>query len=66
MPIDEASAKIRTGGPVDDEPDYASPVWAGVIPMLTTAGTPIPDERLAAGTPLPAYLQAFVARLAGS
>lgn len=45
MPITEASAKIRTGMPVDDEPDYALPVWAGVIPVNQSIGTPIPDPR---------------------
>ena len=35
IPIEEASAKIRTGGPVDDEEDYALPAWAGVIPMAS-------------------------------
>jgi nitroimidazol reductase NimA-like FMN-containing flavoprotein (pyridoxamine 5'-phosphate oxidase superfamily) len=47
--IDEASAKIRTGGPVDDEEDYALPVWAGVLPIQLAAGTPIEDQRLASG-----------------
>ena len=45
LPLEEASAKIRTGGPVDDEEDYALPVWAGVIPMKLTAGEPIEDSR---------------------
>jgi nitroimidazol reductase NimA-like FMN-containing flavoprotein (pyridoxamine 5'-phosphate oxidase superfamily) len=43
LPISEASAKIRTGGPVDDEEDYALPVWAGVIPLALTRGEPIRD-----------------------
>ena len=45
IPIDEFSAKIRVGPPIDDEPDYAFPTWAGVIPLDTTVGTPIRDER---------------------
>lgn len=45
LPLDEASAKMRTGGPVDDDEDYALPVWAGVIPMRLTKGEPIADER---------------------
>lgn len=53
MPIDEASAKIRTGPPADDEEDYALPVWAGVIPVTTTLGSPIPDPRLAEGIEVP-------------
>jgi hypothetical protein len=43
LPIDQASAKIRTGPPIDDEPDYALSCWAGVIPLALTAGAPIPD-----------------------
>ncbi|MBC7900585.1 MAG: pyridoxamine 5'-phosphate oxidase family protein [Saprospiraceae bacterium] len=45
LPIEEASAKIRTGDPVDDEEDYAMDVWAGVIPLALRAGTPIGDKR---------------------
>jgi hypothetical protein len=44
--LDEVSAKIRTGGPVDEEEDYARSVWAGVIPLLTQYGTPVPDDRV--------------------
>lgn len=54
--MDEASAKTRDGGPVDDEEDYALPVWAGVLPLHTVAGDPIPDERLAAGIETPDYV----------
>src|SRR5262249_51375717 len=46
LPIAEASAKVRTGPPVDDEEDYALPVWAGVVPLALSAGTPEPDSRL--------------------
>ena len=59
MTIEEASAKVRTGPPVDDEPDYALPVWAGVIPIRQVFGKAIPDERLAPGTPWPAHLAPF-------
>ena len=52
MPIEEASAKVRTGGPVDDEEDYALPVWAGVLPQRTIAGTQVDDGRLQAGVGL--------------
>ena len=45
LPITEASAKIRTGGPVDDEEDYAMNIWAGVLPLRLTPGEPIADER---------------------
>lgn len=45
LPLEEVSAKVRSGGPIDDEEDYALPVWAGVIPLSLQAGTPIPDSR---------------------
>jgi uncharacterized protein len=67
MDLEEVSAKIRTGQPIDDEEDYALPIWAGVLPIRTTVGAPQPDPRLSPGTPLPAYLQeagAWPARLA--
>jgi len=49
LPLDEVSAKIRTGSPLDDEEDYALPVWAGVVPVRTELGKPLPDERLLPG-----------------
>jgi nitroimidazol reductase NimA-like FMN-containing flavoprotein (pyridoxamine 5'-phosphate oxidase superfamily) len=49
LPLEEVSAKVRSGGPIDDEEDYAIPVWAGVIPLAMTAGAPIADVRLHAG-----------------
>lgn len=45
MDIAEGSAKIRTGGPIDDEADYDLPIWAGVLPVRTEIGAPIPDPR---------------------
>ncbi|MGC9221068.1 MAG: pyridoxamine 5'-phosphate oxidase family protein [Solirubrobacteraceae bacterium] len=48
MNLDECSAKQRSGPPADDEPDYALPVWAGEIPLLTAPGPLIPDPRLSA------------------
>jgi nitroimidazol reductase NimA-like FMN-containing flavoprotein (pyridoxamine 5'-phosphate oxidase superfamily) len=51
LPIDEASAKIRTGGPVDDDEDYALPVWAGVLPLTLTPGEPIADKGVTAEAP---------------
>lgn len=55
MPIAEASAKVRAGGPKDDEEDYDLAVWAGVVPLGLTPGTPVPDSRLADGVSIPAY-----------
>lgn len=57
LPITEASAKVRTGPPVDDEEDYALPVWAGVLPLSMKPGTPLPDERLPDSIKPPAYLR---------
>jgi nitroimidazol reductase NimA-like FMN-containing flavoprotein (pyridoxamine 5'-phosphate oxidase superfamily) len=54
VPIAEASAKVRSGPPIDDEEDYALPCWAGVLPLAVTAGAPVPDDRLAAGVQPPA------------
>lgn len=45
IPIEEFSAKVRVGPPVDDEEDYSFPTWAGVLPLETKTGAPIPDER---------------------
>ena len=59
LPIEEASAKVRCGGPLDDEEDYALPAWAGVIPLSLRAGEPQPDERLAPGIPVPAYASGY-------
>jgi uncharacterized protein len=59
MAIEEASAKIRTGAPLDDEVDYALPTWAGVIPFATRAEAPQADERLGEGIALPDYARSY-------
>ncbi|MGE3831387.1 MAG: pyridoxamine 5'-phosphate oxidase family protein [Parvibaculaceae bacterium] len=59
LPLSEASAKIRTGSPKDDEEDYALPIWAGVIPVHTHIGAPIPDERNLSGIAPPAHVTSF-------
>jgi nitroimidazol reductase NimA-like FMN-containing flavoprotein (pyridoxamine 5'-phosphate oxidase superfamily) len=51
LPIEEASAKVRIGPPLDDEEDYAMPVWAGVLPLSLTKGAPVADPRLPQETP---------------
>jgi uncharacterized protein len=51
LPIEEASAKVRIGGPIDDEEDISWPVWAGVIPLTLAAGAPIDDARVAPTRP---------------
>ena len=55
LPIAEASAKIRTGPPLDDEEDYALPIWAGIVPLKLVAGEPIKDPRLPDGIGVPEY-----------
>jgi len=52
LPLDESVAKVRTGPPLDDAEDMAWPVWAGVVPLETTAGAPVPDPQLAPGASL--------------
>ena len=56
LPLDEASAKVRTGPPIDDEEDHALDHWAGVVPLRVVPGPPEPDPRLPEGTPLPAHV----------
>jgi len=53
LAVDEASAKVRTGGPVDDEADYDLPIWAGVIPLTVTPGEPVDDASLRVDVPVP-------------
>jgi len=60
LPITEASAKVRTGPPLDDDEDYALDVWAGVIPLKLVAESPIADPRLPKQIEAPDYSQKFV------
>jgi nitroimidazol reductase NimA-like FMN-containing flavoprotein (pyridoxamine 5'-phosphate oxidase superfamily) len=60
MPIESASAKIRTGPPGDDEEDYALRVWAGVVPLRQQIGTPLADPVLTDGINMPDYMADFV------
>ncbi len=55
--IEEASAKVRRGPPIDDEDDYGRRVWAGVVPLRQETGAPVPDPRLAADVAVPKYLK---------
>jgi len=59
MPLSEASAKIRTGPPIDDEEDYALPIWAGVIPVELRVLPTIDDPRNLAGVAPPEHVRAF-------
>jgi nitroimidazol reductase NimA-like FMN-containing flavoprotein (pyridoxamine 5'-phosphate oxidase superfamily) len=54
LPIEEGSAKLRSGPPVDDDEDYALDAWAGVVPLRIVAGAPEPDPRLRVGIEIPA------------
>ncbi|MEL6129511.1 MAG: pyridoxamine 5'-phosphate oxidase family protein [Cyanobacteria bacterium J06628_4] len=60
LPIDEASAKIRTGPPVDDAADYNLPYWAGVIPLRMQLGEPIVDPKLTEGIGVPEHVETYV------
>ncbi len=57
LDIAEASAKIRTGPPIDDEDDYALPIWAGVVPIASVQLSALPDPRLRADIPEPSHLR---------
>jgi hypothetical protein len=56
VPLEEVSAKIRTGPPKDEDEDYELPIWAGVLPLALVPGTPLPDPRLDPAVPAPAYV----------
>jgi nitroimidazol reductase NimA-like FMN-containing flavoprotein (pyridoxamine 5'-phosphate oxidase superfamily) len=62
--IEEASSKVRSGPPLDDESDYGLPVWAGVLPLEIKSCPPIPDDKLVEGITLPDYVRGYDARLA--
>jgi nitroimidazol reductase NimA-like FMN-containing flavoprotein (pyridoxamine 5'-phosphate oxidase superfamily) len=59
LPLQEASAKVRTGPPLDDEEDYQFPIWAGVLQLRTVAGELVPDPRLQNGIGPPEHLQRY-------
>ena len=57
--IDEASAKVRMGPPIDEQEDYALPVWAGVLPLQELPLSPIRDELQSQDVPLPEYIAGY-------
>jgi nitroimidazol reductase NimA-like FMN-containing flavoprotein (pyridoxamine 5'-phosphate oxidase superfamily) len=59
LPISEASAKVRTGPPKDDEDDYALDIWAGVLPVRLESQTPIDGPRMKAGVSVPEHVRRF-------
>ena len=62
LPIEEFSAKVRAGPPIDDEEDYAFPTWAGVIPMTLVPVEPVADPRLSVQMPVPQYVRNYSRR----
>ncbi len=59
MPIDEGSAKVRTGPPGDDDEDYSLPIWAGVLPISQVLHDPVPDPKNLDGLEVPAHIRDF-------
>lgn len=59
MKIEEGAAKVRDGGPIDDEEDYELPIWSGVVPIRYTVGEPVPDPRNLPGVEMPAHVSGF-------
>lgn len=59
LSLEEVSAKIRTGGPIDDDEDYALPIWAGELPFSLTPAVPIADSRLSPEIALPDYVARY-------
>jgi len=62
VPIEEFSAKVRQGPPLDDEEDFSFPTWAGVIPLQMVAGEPVNDPKLDAARGVPAYAKHYSRR----
>jgi hypothetical protein len=59
LPLDESSAKVRTGFPLDEEEDYDLEIWAGVIPFTTTIGAAQPDPDLRVAVGMPPYVERY-------
>ena len=59
IPLTEASAKVRSGPPIDEEADYMLPVWAGELPLRLVTGAPISDPRLQRRLQAPAYVRSY-------
>ena len=59
LPLEEVSAKVRTGDPKDEDEDYDLPYWDGILPLSLEPGRPIPDHRLKPGIPVPPYVNAW-------
>jgi nitroimidazol reductase NimA-like FMN-containing flavoprotein (pyridoxamine 5'-phosphate oxidase superfamily) len=59
LPLEEVSAKVRTGDPKDEEEDYDLPYWAGILPLSLQPGPPVPDSRLKPDIPVPPYVTSW-------
>ena len=59
MPIDEGSAKVRSGPPVDDDDDYSLPIWAGVLPISQVMDEPVPDPKNLPGLEVPTHIRNY-------
>jgi nitroimidazol reductase NimA-like FMN-containing flavoprotein (pyridoxamine 5'-phosphate oxidase superfamily) len=57
LPLEDVSAKVRTGDPKDEDEDYGLPVWAGILPLALTPGEPVPDSRLNPTIAMPSYVK---------
>jgi uncharacterized protein len=66
VPLDEASVKVRTGPPKDDDDDCQLDIWAGVLPAALTFGPPEPDPKLRPGIELPDHISALAWRARGA
>src|SRR5438093_3881725 len=62
LPIEEFSAKVRQGPPIDDEEDYGFPTWAGVLPLTLVPAEPAADPRLSVQMPVPQYVRNYSRR----
>jgi uncharacterized protein len=59
LPLTEASAKIRSGPPVDEDRDLSLEIWAGVVPFVRRPGEPVPDDHTRSDTPVPDYVRRY-------
>jgi nitroimidazol reductase NimA-like FMN-containing flavoprotein (pyridoxamine 5'-phosphate oxidase superfamily) len=66
LPLDEASAKVRSGPPIDAKEDYSLGVWAGVIPLRIEAGAPVADPQFTGGSAAPDYAANYTRDDAGA
>jgi uncharacterized protein len=66
VPLTEASAKVRSGPPIDEEADYTLPVWAGELPLRLVAGAPISDPQLERLLQAPAYIRNYQTQSRGT